>query len=203
MTLASIDSLLSPVVTLRNTISGMVVLPGDTDYDLARLAWDLNVDQHPALILFPATAQDVAEGVAFARAQHLGIAIQSTGHGVILPADDCLLIVTTHLAEVSVNAADQTAWVGAGVLWGEVLEATQAQGLAPLLGSSPGVGAVGYTLGGGMGWLARKHGLAADSVLEFEVVTANGRLQIANGDVNPDLFWALRGGGSFAIVAYP
>src|SRR5690606_18565190 len=97
--------------------------------------------------------------------------------------------------------ATQTAWIEAGMQWGEVLEAAQAVGLAPLLGSSPHVGVVGYTLGGGMGWLARKYGLAADSVRRFEVVTADGRLLQASASENSDLFWALRGGsGAFAIV---
>jgi len=100
-----------------------------------------------------------------------------------------------------VDAQRQTAWVEAGTKWGMVLEAAQAVGLAPLLGSSPGVGVVGYTLGGGMGWLARKYGLAADSVHSFELVTPDGRLVQASATENSDLFWALRGGGgNFGVI---
>jgi hypothetical protein len=102
---------------------------------------------------------------------------------------------------VRIDAATQTAWVEAGVKWGSVLEKAQAVGLAPLLGSSPHVGAIGYTLGGGMGWLGRKYGLSADSVRFFEVATADGRIVRASETENQDLFWALRGGGgSFGVV---
>jgi hypothetical protein len=102
---------------------------------------------------------------------------------------------------VKVDAKTKTAWVEAGAEWGVVLEAAQTVGLAPLLGSSPGVGAVGYTLGGGMGWLARKYGTSADNVIAFDVVTANGELVRASETENDDLFWAMRGGGgSFGVV---
>lgn len=188
-----------PVNALRDEIDGTVIIPGDADYDAARMAWNLAVDQYPALILIAESAADVAAGVRYARSHDLGIAIQSTGHGVLLPANDCLLIMTSHLSAVSVDAASRTAWVEAGVLWGAVLEQAQAVGLAPLLGSSSGVGAVGYTLGGGMGWLARKYGLAVDSVLEFEVVTADGQIVCASETEHSDLFWALRGGAKGAL----
>ncbi len=186
---------------LQNRVQGTVLVPGNSEYESARKAWNLTVEQYPARILIAANAQDIAEGVTFARAMGLGVAVQATGHGVILPADDALLIVTSTLNNVEVDAASATAWVDAGAIWANVLEKAQAVGLAPLLGSSSGVGAVGYTLGGGMGWLARKHGLATDSAIEFEVVTADGRLIHTNETENSDLYWVLRGGGgSFAIV---
>lgn len=137
----------------------------------------------------------MAEAVRFAHATDLKVAVQATGHGVVRPANDSLLIITSQFTEVRVNAESRTAWVGAGTKWGKVLEQTQAVGLAPLLGSSPEVGAIGYTLGGGMGWLARKYGLSVDSVNCFEVVTADGQIVEASAMQNSDLFWGLCGGG--------
>jgi FAD/FMN-containing dehydrogenase len=123
------------------------------------------------------------------------VAVQATGHGVVRPANDSLLINTSQFTAVSVNADARTAWISAGAKWGKVLEQAQAVGLAPLLGSSPDVGAIGYTLGGGMGWLARKYGLSIDSVNCFQVVTAEGQTVEASETQNADLFWGLRGGG--------
>jgi FAD/FMN-containing dehydrogenase len=178
-----------------------VILPGNPAYDAARQAWNLAIDQRPAVIVVAAGAADVAEAIRFARAAGLGVAVQSTGHGVVRPADDAVLIITSRLNAVRVNAVAQTAWVEAGAVWGAVLKEAQAAGLAPLLGSSPGVGVVGYTLGGGLGWLARKYGLAADSVRALEVVTADGQVRRASATENEDLFWALRGGGGgFGVV---
>ena len=162
----------------------------------------LSTQQWPALIVEVLTIQDVVESVRFARTHGLHVAVQATGHGMARPANDALLIVTHRLNGVVVDPVRQTAHIEAGVEWGKVLELTQAHGLAPLLGSSPNVGAVGYTLGGGVGWLARKYGLAVDSVQSFEVVTAQGEVLRASASEHPDLFWALRGGGggNYAIV---
>jgi hypothetical protein len=186
---------------LQAEIQGEVFVPGDAQYDAARQAWNLSVNQHPAVILVAHSAADIVAGVRYAQAANVGIAVQSTGHGVIRPADDSLLVITTPMTGVQVNAAAQTAWVEAGAKWGAVLEQAQAFGLTPLLGSSPTVGAVGYTLGGGMGWLARKYGLAIDSVIAFEVATAAGELVRTSQNEHADLFWGLRGGGGgFGIV---
>jgi FAD/FMN-containing dehydrogenase len=186
---------------LRERILGEVFVPGDAGYDEHRQAWNLTVEQHPAVIVLPEGAADVVEAVKFANQADLGIAVQATGHGVSRPADNALLIITSGLNQVHINVEDQTAWVGAGNKWGPVLEKAQQFGLAPLLGSTTDVGVVGYTLGGGMGWLARKYGLSADSVNYFEVVTADGRQLHVSKDENSDLFWALRGGGgSFGII---
>jgi hypothetical protein len=186
---------------LQSRLQGTVLGPGDAHYDDARKAWNLAVDQRPAVIVLADSAADIVEAVGAARDAGLGIAVQATGHGVALPANDCLLIVTSGMTEVRVDAASQTAWVEAGAKWGVVLEKAQAVGLAPLLGSSPEVGAVGYTLGGGMGWLLRKYGLSIDSVRRFEVVTADGRLLRASDTEHCDLFWGLRGGGgSFGVI---
>jgi FAD/FMN-containing dehydrogenase len=195
---------------LRSSIGGRVITPGDPDYDGARQAWDLTVRQWPAAIVFARDAADIAEAIRFAGREGLAVAVQSTGHGVVRPANDSLLIRTSGIKEVHVDAAAQIAWVGAGAKWGMVLDKIQPFGLAPLLGSSPDVGVVGYTLGGGLGWLGRKYGLAADSVRFFEVVTADGRLLRASETENSDLFWGLRGGGGglavvtgMAINLYP
>lgn len=205
MTLNSVtriyDSESSEMQRLRFCVSGPVLTPEDEGYDRARMAWNLTVDQHPALIVIPKSAEDIVEAVRFADAQDLAIAVKATGHGTIREANDSLLIDTSQMLDVRVDAAAQTAWVSAGAKWGRVLDAAQAVGLAPLLGSTPDVGAVGYTLGGGMGWLARKYGLSTDSVNFFELVTADGQRVRASAQENPDLFWGLRGGGgNFGVV---
>lgn len=186
---------------LQSRVRGLVITPENAMYDEARQAFNRLVDQRPALILIASGTVDVAEGVRFARSQGLGVAIQSTGHGVILPADGGVMILTSQLRDILVDPGSQTAHIGAGLKWGEVLAETQKFGLAPLLGSSPGVGVVGYTLGGGLGWLGRKHGLACDSVHSFELVSAQGEVLTASATENADLFWGLRGGGGgFGIV---
>ncbi len=186
---------------LQAQLQGQMFVPADAEYETARKAWNLTVDQHPAVIVVAASAADVAAAVRFAREEELGIAVQSTGHGVVRAADDALLLITSYMNQVHIDAEAQTAWIEAGAKWGQVLEKAQQVGLTPLLGSSPEVGAVGYTLGGGMGWLARKYGLATDSVIYFEVVTAEGRIRRVSNTENSDLFWGMRGGGgSLAIV---
>ena len=186
---------------LQSHIQGKVILPGDPDYDLSRQAWNLAVDQYPAMIVIPESAQDIAQVVQHARQYGLKIAVQSTGHGVTRPADGSLLLLTSRLKEVRIDLQARTAWVSAGVKWGEVLEKSGPFGLAPLLGSSPDVGAIGYTLGGGLGWLGRKYGLSADSVNFFELVNPEGQLVRASSTENSDLFWALRGGGgNFGVI---
>jgi len=181
---------------LELKIKGEIVNPDNPKYDEAKSGFNLMVNQRPALIILPENAQDVLETVRLAREEDLEVAVQSTVHGVGRPADGCLLIRTSNMTDIKVDTASQTAWISAGARWGHVLLKTQAHGLAPLLGSSPDVGVVGYTLGGGFGWLGRKYGLAADSVNYFELVTADGQLLRASAEENPDLFWGLRGGGS-------
>lgn len=187
--------------TFKQQISGSVFTPHDAGYDQARATWNLAVRQHPALIVEATNSADIVAALRYARDNNLGVAVKSTGHGVVREADGALLIVTSRLTDIRIDAENQTAWVGAGNVWGAVLDKAQAVGLAPLLGSSPGVGVIGYTLGGGMGWLARKYGLSIDSVLYFEVVTADGRVLHVSDTENSDLFWALRGGGgAFGVV---
>lgn len=188
------------VAGLRRRLSGRVVAPEASEYDDARAGWNLTFDQRPALVVMAADAGDVAAAVRFAADHDLDIAVQATGHGPVRPADDALLINTADMTGVSIDPAARTARVAAGASWAAVLAATQTHGLAPLLGSSPAVGAVGYTLGGGLGWLGRKYGLACDSVVDFDVVTADGETLTASADENADLFWGLRGGGGGLAV---
>jgi FAD/FMN-containing dehydrogenase len=123
------------------------------------------------------------------------LSVRNTVHVGILQSDGGMLIVSSSMNAVQIDPEAETARVGAGARWGEVLEAAQAHGLAPLLGSSSTVGVVGYSLGGGLGWLASRYGLAADSVQAIEMVTADGRTLVASVEENSDLFWAMRGGG--------
>jgi FAD/FMN-containing dehydrogenase len=144
---------------------------------------------------------DIRNAVLAAHRHALPFAVQATGHGTHVAHDDALLVRTGAMSTVLVDPDRRIARVGPGVRWRDVLRAAAPFGLAPLSGSSPDVGVIGYTLGGGLGWLARRYGLAAESVLRAEVVTADGTVVTADPDRNPDLFWALRGGGgSFGVV---
>ena len=188
---------------LRNLLDGDVVAPGESTWDEARLAWNLTVDQQPAAVVLAESAEDVAATVAFAKAHALRVAPQGTGHGAAAIGDmsDTILLKTERMRGVTIDPETRTARAEAGVIWIEVVEAAAEHGLAALSGSSPDVGVVGYTLGGGLSWLARRHGIGANQVTAIEVVTASGDVVRTDWANEPDLFWALRGGGgSFAIV---
>jgi FAD binding domain/Berberine and berberine like len=188
---------------LPAALAGKVVLPEHAGFDEARRAWNLAIDQRPAAVAFPESGQDVAAVVLFARELGLRVAAQGTGHnaGPLGSLEDTVLLKTERMRGVAIDPARRTARVEAGVVWLEVVEAAAEHGLAALAGSSPDVGVVGYTLGGGISFLARKYGLAANHVSAIELVTADGRLVRADRDNEPDLFWALRGGGgSFGVV---
>jgi FAD/FMN-containing dehydrogenase len=188
---------------LRDRLDGEFVVPGAADWDEARFAWNLAADQHPAAVVYPQSVDDVVAVTEFARDRGFRLTTQGTGHfaNSLEPLDDTILVKTSRLRGLDIDAEARTARAEAGVLWGEVSLAAAEHGLAGLAGSSPDVGVVGYTLGGGLGWLARRYGLAANSVLAVELVTADGRRVRADRENEPDLFWALRGGGgSFGIV---
>jgi FAD/FMN-containing dehydrogenase len=191
-----------PAEELRARVAGSVVVPGDAGWDEARRAWNLAVDQLPELVALPEGVLDVAEIVRFARRRGLRVAVQGTGHGAApLDLEGALLLKTERMRRVEVDVATRRARVEAGALWGDVVRPASGVGLMPLAGSSHDVGVVGYTLGGGIGWLSRRYGLAANSVLAAEVVCADGRLLRVDRETDPELFWALRGGGgSFAAV---
>jgi FAD/FMN-containing dehydrogenase len=186
---------------LARSFRGAIHLPGDDEYDAQRATWSGAIDQRPALIAEAETPADVRAAVVTAQEQDLPLAVQSTGHGTHVPADGALLVKTSAMAEVIVDPDRRIARVGPGARWGAVIAAAAPFGLAPLSGTSPSVGVAGYTLGGGLSWLSRKHGFAADSLLRAEVVTAEGAIVRAGADRNADLLWALRGGGgNFGIV---
>jgi UDP-N-acetylenolpyruvoylglucosamine reductase len=201
----SITPLHAGVAALREAIAGSVVLPGEDGWDGARQAWNLAVDQRPALGALPEGAPDVQALVDFARTRGLRIAMQGTGHNAapMGPLEDTVLIKTERMRGVEIDERAGVARVEAGALWIDVTAPASEAGLAPLAGSSPDVGVVGYTLGGGLSWLGRKYGLAANRLLSAELVTADGRLVVASRHENQDLFWALRGGGGNygAVVA--
>jgi hypothetical protein len=190
------------LLRLRAAIGGAVLTPADPGYDAARSAWNPLVDQVPAVIVVPVDTDDVIEAVRFARSQELAVAVQATGHGVAAPADGSVLIVTSGLRRVQVDPLSRTAIVAAGALWSDVLPLARAHGLTGLAGSSNDVGVVGYTLGGGLGWLARRFGLASDAVLSIDLVTPDGLLVRTSPDRHPEIFWALKGGGAglFGVV---
>jgi FAD/FMN-containing dehydrogenase len=181
----------------------LIVLPHDPNWNQARLAWNLSADQQPAAVALPETADDVVAVVRWARERGLRIAPQGTGHNA-LPLGSLahtVLVKTERMRGVEIDAQAHRARVEAGVLWAEVTDAAAPHGLAALAGSSPDVGVVGYTLGGGVSWVGRRYGLAANSVSAVELVTADGELVRADAEQNADLFWALRGGGgSFGVV---
>jgi FAD/FMN-containing dehydrogenase len=190
--------------SLRGLCAGSVHLPGDPGYDDARLAWNVAVPQLPAAVAFPASAGDVREVVRAAAAAGLRVAPQGTGHNARpLPAlDDAVLLRTSAMRGVQVDAERRVARVEAGALWADVVGPAAREGLAALHGSARDVSVVGHALGGGVGWYSRKLGLAADSVTAVELVLADGSSARADRSTNPDLFWALRGGGggSFGVV---
>ncbi|GGM74234.1 FAD-binding oxidoreductase [Dactylosporangium sucinum] len=191
-------------MTIRQTlrrIAGSIFLPGDNGYDDHRRPLNPALDPHPAVVVRAADPADVREALLGARHHALPFAVQATGHGTHVAHDGALLLDTSAMTRVLVDPDRRVARVGPGARWGDVLRAAAPFGLAPLSGSSPDVGVIGYTLGGGLGWLARRYGLAADSVLRAQVVTADGTLESADAGHNPDLFWALcGGGGSFGVV---
>jgi hypothetical protein len=192
-----------PPARPATALEAKIISPQHARFDEARRAWNLTIDQQPAGVVFPESAEDVAAAVLFARERGQRIAAQGTGHnaGPLGSLEDTILLKTERMRGVHIDPTARLARVEAGVLWIEVVEAAARHGLAALAGSSPDVGVVGYTLGGGLSFLGRKHGLCANAVRAVELVTADGRLVRADRDNEPDLFWALRGGGgSFGVV---
>lgn len=181
-----------------------LVLPDSEEYDSARTAWNLHADQRPAAVCVARTVEDVQAVVRFAREQGLRVAPQATGHmGAVLPSLErtVLLKLALHDGQVEVEPEARVARVRAGAVWDDVVAAVTPHGLAAMHGSSPSVGVIGYLLGGGLSFYGRKHGLAANHVRAFEVVTADGSWRWVDEEHDPELFFALRGGGGgYAIV---
>ncbi|MFT3768981.1 MAG: FAD-binding oxidoreductase [Minicystis sp.] len=182
---------------------GTILAPGDAGYDTARRLWNGMIDKRPGLIARCAGRTDVAAAIRYARSTNTKLAVRAGGHS--FPGhsmcDGGMVIDLSPMKDVRVDAAQRLATVDPGVLWGELDTATQAFGLAVTGGQVSHTGVAGLTLGGGLGWLMRKYGLTCDSLLAAEVVTASGDVVQASEEVNPDLFWALRGGGgNFGVV---
>lgn len=188
---------------LATDLDGTLVRPGDPTWDAARQAWNVAVDQNPVAVVLAGSVRDVQATVLAARELGVRVAPQSTGHNAppLGPLTDTILLKTSALRGVHVDPDAQVVRAEAGAMWMDVTPAAAKHGLAALAGSAPDVGVAGYTLGGGLSWLGRAKGLAANSVRALEVVTADGALRRVDAEHDADLFWALRGGGgSFAVV---
>jgi hypothetical protein len=184
-------------------IAGRIATPSDSDWDEARVAWNLAADQRPEAVAFVESAGDVAKVVGFAGEHDLKVAGQGTGHGAVAlaPLDETILIKTERMRGIEVDPDARTARVEAGALVLEMSEAAQAYDLSSMPGSAPDVGVIGFTLGGGLSWLGRRYGFACNRVRAIELVTADGEARTVDAENDPDLFWALRGGGGgYAIV---
>jgi FAD binding domain/Berberine and berberine like len=189
--------------TLHAAMTGPVIGPADPGYDEARRVWNAGIDRRPAVIARCASAADVAAAVTFAAGHDLEITVRGGAHSMsgASVADDGLMIDLSHLSQVSVDLRAQRARAGGGALLAGLDAATQAHGLAVPAGTVSHTGIGGLTLGGGMGWLTRQAGLSIDNLVSAQLVTADGRIQRAAADENPDLFWAIRGGGgNFGVV---
>ncbi|HLU99167.1 MAG TPA: FAD-binding oxidoreductase [Thermobifida alba] len=186
---------------LATAVRGTVLRPGDDGFAAAARAWNLAVEQPVAAVVEAADADDVAALVRHARRTGLSVAAQPNGHGASGDTDGVVLLRTGRLGGVEVDPDRRTARLGAGVRWEQVQRAAAPHGLTGLAGSMPRVSVVGYTLGGGLSWFGRAHGWASDSVRSFDIVDADGGRARVDAASDPDLFWALRGGGGdFALV---
>src|SRR5688572_6139567 len=191
------------LVDFRSELRGNLFFPEDAAYDAARRVWNGMIDRRPSAIARCLDAVDVAAAVRFARTHDLVIAVRGGGHNFAghSVCDGGLVIDLSAMKGIEVDPVRRTALVEPGVLLGELDAATQAFGLAVPAGQVSHTGIAGLALGGGTGWLMRKHGLTIDSLLGVEIVTADGRLLRANAAEHPDLFWAVRGGGgNFGVV---
>ena len=191
------------LAAFRDRFEGGVVLPGDPEYDAARVVWNGMHDRHPAIVVRPASSADVIEALRFARDEDLVVAVRSGGHSLpgLSTCDDGIVVDLSRMTGVTVDPDRRIARVIGGTLLGELDRAVQAFGLACNVGTVSHTGVAGLTLGGGMGRIQRKLGLSIDSLVAVDLVTADGRLVRASDDENADLFWGMRGAGpNFGIV---
>ncbi len=191
------------VQELRKGFSGDVLLPSDGAYESARKIWNAMIDKRPAVIARCATTSDVVHAVNFARDNRLVLAIRGGGHNIAGNAvcDDGIVIDLSRMKAATVDPAARRVTIEGGATLADLDSATQAHGLATPVGINSTTGVAGLTLGGGFGWLSRKHGMTVDNLESAEVVTATGEVVRASATQHPDLFWALRGGGgNFGVV---
>jgi len=189
--------------TFAKRLTGTVIVPGDEAYDEARKVWNGMIDRHPAMIVRCQSTADVVAGVNFARDNDMLLAVRGGAHNVAGSAtcDGGMVIDLSNMKGVTVDAATRTARAEAGCTWADFDKATHPFGLATTGGLVSGTGIAGFTLGGGVGWLMRKYGLACDNLRAVEIVTADGRQLLASAEENPDLLWGVRGGGgNFGVV---
>ncbi|GEN79132.1 FAD-binding oxidoreductase [Actinotalea fermentans] len=185
---------------LAGGLTGRLVTSADADWDAHRMPWNVVVDQQPAAIVVAAGADDVVTTVRYAAAHGLAVAAQPGGHGASRASDGTILLRTGALDDIWIDADARVARVGAGVKWGALQAALDGTGLSGLVGSNPDVTVVGLCLGGGIGWLGRAFGRGSDAVRSFEVVDAEGQHRWVTDASDPDLMWALRGGGGDLAV---
>lgn len=179
--------------TLRDQVATHVALPGEPGYERC-VPWNVAAPVNPAAVVLATSPEDVAGTVRFAAGHGFTVTVQATGHGAVGVGPDTILVQTSAMKHVEVDPLNRTARVGAGARWQDVIDVAAPHGLAPLCGSAPNVGVVGFLTGGGIGPLVRTFGLSSDHVRSFDVVTGEGRLLRAAPDENADLFWGLRGG---------
>jgi FAD/FMN-containing dehydrogenase len=188
---------------IRPSFRGQLILPNEPEYEEARRVFNAMIDRHPALIVRCAGVADVIAAVKFARSQNIEVAVRSTGHNVagIGVCDGGMVIDLSEMKGIHVRPAQRTVRVEPGVTWAELNHELQVFELAATGGYVGTTGVAGLTLGGGLGWMVRKHGCAMDNLLSADVVLADGRFLTASPSENPDLFWGIRGaGGNFGIV---
>lgn len=191
------------VAAVDRATDGRVVIPEDPSYDRLRRVWNARIDRRPAAIVQPTSVDDVVATIEVTAGTDMPVVARGGGHHVSGSAvlDGGMTLDLAELDAVTVNPDTTRVTVEGGATWGQVDEATRPHGLAAVGGQDPNIGVAGLTLGGGVGWLSRAYGLAADNLVEAEVVTADAEVVTASADTNPDLFWGLRGaGGSLGIV---